>query len=256
MASVFVVVPCFNEADRLDRDAFERAELRGHQLRLHFVDDGSTDGTGEVLEELCAQQPSALGFSQLPENVGKAEAVRHGLSIGLAEGHDYVGFWDADLATPMSELVEFVRVLEDRTQVDVVLGARVALLGRRIDRRLHRHLYGRVFATAVSQTLALPVYDTQCGAKLFRANADLQRVLDRPFLSRWIFDVELLARYIERYEARGVEADAKIYELALRRWRDVPGSKVRASDAARAFLELSRIAREYRTALTARRIRL
>ena len=97
----------------------------------------------------------------------------------LGTGYDFVGFWDADLATPLDELSLFVDTLTARPDIDIVIGARVALLGRRIDRKLYRHAYGRVFATAVSQLLSLEVYDTQCGAKLFRVNDDLAEVLER-----------------------------------------------------------------------------
>ncbi|MCA9536840.1 MAG: hypothetical protein KC593_24325, partial [Myxococcales bacterium] len=156
---------------------------------------------------------------------------------------------------PLDELPAFVETLVARPDVDMVLGARVALLGRRIDRKLYRHAYGRVFATAVSQLLSLEVYDTQCGAKLFRVNSHLQAVLERPFLSRWIFDVEILARYVARYEAEGLEVADRVVELPLRVWTDVAGSKVGVADAARAFVELGRIGRRYHGALAARRAR-
>ncbi len=233
-----------------------RADVPGHDLRFHFVDDGSTDGTGALLRDLAARHPERVGVSSLPRNAGKGEAVRHGMRVGLLEHHDYVGFWDADLATPLSELPPFVQALESDSHTDIVFGARVALLGRRIDRKAYRHAYGRVFATAVSQLLALHVYDTQCGAKLFRANRDLEAVLEGAFLSRWIFDVELLARYIARYEPRGIEIADRVVELPLGVWTDVAGSKVGMDDAARALVELALIGRRYRPALVARRLRV
>lgn len=255
MARVLLVVPCFNEATRLRGEDFLRASLPGHQLHLHFVDDGSTDGTAALLASLAAREPARVSYSRLPENRGKGEAVRAGMLTGLGAGYDFSGFWDADLATPLDELPTFVDTLTARPDIDIVIGARVALLGRRIDRKLYRHAYGRVFATAVSRLLSLEVYDTQCGAKLFRVNDDLAEVLCGPFLSRWIFDVEILARYVARFEERGVEIGERVVELPLRVWTDVAGSKVGVRDAARAFVELGLIGRRYRSTLDARRAR-
>ena len=157
MARVLLVVPCFNEATRLRGDDFLRASLPGHQLHLHFVDDGSSDGTAALLASLAARSPERVSHSQLPQNRGKGEAVRAGMLTALGTGYDFVGFWDADLATPLDELSLFVDTLTARPDIDIVIGARVALLGRRIDRKLYRHAYGRVFATAVSQLLSLEV---------------------------------------------------------------------------------------------------
>lgn len=254
MARVLLVVPCFNEATRLRGDDFLRATLPGHELHLHFVDDGSTDGTAALLGSLAAREPTRVSSSRLPHNQGKGEAVRAGMLTGL-HAYDFVGFWDADLATPLDELAIFVDTLTARPDIDIVIGARVALLGRRIDRKLYRHAYGRVFATAVSRLLSLEVYDTQCGAKLFRVNDDLAEVLRGPFLSRWIFDVEILARYVARFEGRHVEIGERVVELPLRVWTDVAGSKVGVRDAGRAFVELGQIGRRYRHILDARRAR-
>jgi len=88
------------------------------------------------------------------------------------------------------------------------------------------------------------VFDTQCGAKLLRCDARLQRLFERPFGSRWIFDVELLARYLA---AGGTGAG--IYELPLRRWTDVGESRLAPADFLRAAAEMAAIYREYHRAL-------
>ncbi|MAQ18325.1 MAG: family 2 glycosyl transferase [Sandaracinus sp.] len=255
MARVVLVVPCYNEASRLPADEFVRFRLAQDELRVLFVDDGSTDATREVLAELCARDPARLELLALDRNGGKGEAVRRGVLHALDTGAEWVGYWDADLATPLDELERFCAVLREEPAKDVVFGARVRLLGRRIERKLYRHLYGRAFVTAVSTMLALPIYDTQCGAKLFRGGAELGPVFAEPFLSRWIFDVEILARLAGRYEARGVELADRLVEVPLRRWTDVAGSKITSFDAARAAAELLRIGRVYRGVLAPRRRR-
>lgn len=258
MARVLLVVPCYNEAARLPVEELASFVLPADELRMLFVDDGSTDETHAVLEALVARDPERFSMLVLERNGGKSEAVRRGVLHAL-DGEvgdvDWVGYWDADLATPLEELERFCAVLREEADKDVVFGARVRLLGRHIDRKLHRHLYGRAFVTAVSTMLALPIYDTQCGAKLFRVGPDLRAAFDRPFLSRWIFDVEVLARLIDRYGARGQDLAQHIVEVPLRRWSDVAGSKITSFDAARAAGELARIGLQYRNALAGRRRR-
>ena len=250
MARVHIVVPCFDEADRLPVDDFLAHD--DADVSFLFVDDGSGDATWEVLGALCARRVDKFFRIRLRQNQGKAEAVRFGMREALDRGATYVGYWDADLATPLEEIHHFVARLDADPDLDVVIGSRVRLLGRTIERRTYRHLYGRVFATAVSQLLQLGVYDTQCGAKLFRDSDDLRAVLQEPFTTRWVFDVELLARLISRWEPRGVDTESRIYEWPLRVWRDVAGSKIHARDAAVAFMDLARIAQRYRAGLALR----
>ena len=242
-STVALVVPCYNEAERLRPEAFVRALSTNESLHLIFVDDGSGDGTRAVLERLAGAAPRASVYG-LPKNGGKAEAVRLGMLRALEAGYDFVGYWDADLATPFEALPDFMHVFERSPDLDIVIGSRVQLPGRRIDRSAVRHYAGRVFATSASLVLRLPVYDTQCGAKVFKATRRLRRILDVPFASRWIFDVELLARYLDDRADDGTEpasSSENIYELALRSWVDEPGSKVRLKDGLRAFVDLARI---------------
>src|SRR5439155_4840561 len=111
----------------------------------------------------------------------------------FANGADYVGYWDADLATPLQAIPEFLEVFAERPGLELVCGARVRLLGRDIRRTRRRHYLGRAFATVASWLLQLSVYDTQCGAKLFRASPRITAVFNQPFHTRWLFDVEILA---------------------------------------------------------------
>ena len=131
--------------------------------------------------------------------------------------------------------------LERHPDAWAAIGSRVKLLGRTIERSELRHYLGRVFATCASITLGLPVYDTQCGLKLFRNVPAIAAAVERPFLSRWIFDVELIAR-IGREAGTG--AAVRIREVPLEVWRERGSSRLSATDFLRAPLELLRIRRE------------
>jgi len=241
-----LVVPCYNEAERLPAGAFEAFLRDRSDFWLIFVDDGSTDRTPERLLEVAAAAPERVEIVTLPANVGKAEAVRAGLLRALELDPAYVGYWDADLATPLPAVIEFRSLMERRPQVDLVLGARVVLLGRRIQRRALRHYLGRVAATLVASALGMRVYDTQCGAKLFRVTPGLRELFAKPFRARWLFDVEILGRLIAQRGGPGAAAKV-IVESPLEVWTDVPGSKVSLGDYVRACLDLLRIRRGLKT---------
>jgi dolichyl-phosphate beta-glucosyltransferase len=211
---------------------------------LIFVDDGSRDQTVSVLEGIREGRADRVVVLRQRENRGKAEAVRHGLSYALDQEIPFVGFWDADLATPLASIAAFVDLLAGNPELDMVFGARVRLLGRQVNRHASRHYSGRAFATAASHVLGLPIYDTQCGAKLFRRTPAIRKVFEKPFLSRWIFDVEIIARYISLVKSPD-EAARRIYELPLDRWTDVEGSKLGPGDFARAIYDLLRIRLKY-----------
>jgi glycosyltransferase involved in cell wall biosynthesis len=216
------------------------------QLSFLFVDDGSTDDTLSRLRDLERSAPQRLRVLHLAENQGKAEAVRRGMSSAFEHGPEIVGYLDADLATPLSEVREMARLFE-ASRVQAVLGSRVALLGRKVHRSQARHYLGRVFASGASLALGLDVYDTQCGAKLFRNTEALRRVFAAPFLVDWSFDVEILAR-LSVLAASGAlpPLDECVVEFPLNEWRDVHGTKLTALAAARAGLDLVRVLARYR----------
>jgi glycosyltransferase involved in cell wall biosynthesis len=245
-AETVVVVPCYNEAARLDTAAFGRFLDCAQDVSLLMVDDGSTDGTPHVLERLRAAHPRQVGVLGLGANVGKAEAVRRGVKLALRRRPAIVGYWDADLATPLESIISFRTVLAERPECVLVMGSRVALLGRQIRRSWKRHLLGRTFATAASLVLGLPVYDTQCGAKLFRHTRETAALFDRPFRAKWIFDVELLARMIASpRDAGSCTAAEMIYEYPLERWQDVAGSRLKSHDFLVAVADLAVIRWQY-----------
>jgi len=239
-ARLRLVVPCYNESRRLRPDVFLSFVRSRSDTTLLFVDDGSTDATGAMLAALSAQAPDRIEVLTLPRNAGKAAAVQQGVVRALQRAPEHVGYWDADLSTPLDALPQFIEILDTHPRIDIVIGSRLKLLGRHVSRNEPRHYLGRVFATAASLALGLAVYDTQCGAKLFRTSEVVAAAFARPFRTGWVFDVELLARYVAAVGHD--EARARIYELPLRKWIEVPGSKVRPWHGPGAVLDLLWIA--------------
>ena len=246
MPSTIVVVPCYNEAERLDPGVFLRFAAERAWLRFVFVDDGSRDASADLFARMERERPEQVQTLRFPENRGKAEAVRRGLLLALEAEPDLVGFWDADLATPLVEIDGFVSRFDSDGDLEMVLGSRVRLLGTEIVRNRARHYLGRVAATLASFVLGLGVYDTQCGAKLFRVNDTLRSILAEPFLTRWIFDVEILARWLQLRTSERERVGRLIHEVPVASWYDVSGSRLRPRDFARVPLDLWKVHRRYR----------
>ena len=245
MSAVSIIIPCYNEARRLNVAALQSYLALPESPGFLFVDDGSTDNTAVVLENICRQNSNRAAILRCVRNGGKAEAVRAGLNEVLRKGAELAGFWDADLATPLDAIGRFVNVLREQPQIAMVFGARVKLLGRHVHRRALRHYAGRIFATAASTALDLPIYDTQCGAKIFRVDDRLRTVVAQPFLSKWVFDVEMLARYRRLCDNNSRRLEALIYEYPLEQWEDVASSKVHPVDFLHSFVDLVRIRARY-----------
>lgn len=242
-----IVVPCYNEESRFPLKVFVDFVRANPSIHFLLVNDGSKDQTMKILKEVRAGNEQQVDVLDKPVNGGKGEAVRTGILVALRQsGSQYVGFWDADLATPLEQIHDLAAVFVAKPSVDMVFGARVKLLGRDVNRRAIRHYLGRVFATVVSIVLKLPIYDTQCGAKMFRVTAETEDLFAQPFSSRWVFDVEIIARFIQgrRYNFESVKN--AIYEFPLPVWRDVAGSQVRPQDFFRALFDVLQIYLRYR----------
>ena len=211
--NIFLIVPCYNEELRLKETL---KDFTGSPYRFVFVDDGSTDATRQVLES-GVKPPNY--YLSLDKNSGKAEAVRAGIlflkTLKEYGEIEWAGYWDADMATPLTEVEYFLRYADLYGGADAVYGSRVMRLGGVIKRHLSRHLLGRIYCTIISTLFGLKSYDTQCGAKLFRKNV-LGTAFNEAFISRWIFDVEIILRL--KY--------FKQIECPLKRWEDVKGSKI------------------------------
>lgn len=235
-----VVVPCFNEERRLDESAF-LAFAHEEGFTLLFVDDGSKDATRELLLGM-AERSDSIDVLVLPRNVGKGEAIRQGVLHSIERHASVVGYLDADLATPPQEIVRMRVILESQPGLSVVIGSRISRLGSSIDRRGIRHAIGRVYATGASMALGIPVYDTQCGAKLFRVSPTVAAAFSEPFGFSWAFDIQVINRLlIGTAMVPGLSLE-EFLEVPLNVWRDVPDSKVGARGGISAFLALIPVA--------------
>ncbi len=243
MHDVCLVIPCFNEERRLKVDDIAGFVGSAKRVRVCFVDDGSSDGTLRVLEALRTRLPGRIIVRHLERNGGKAEAVRQGvLHVSQSTPPAFIGYWDADLSTPLGELDRLIAALETSGERRLAIGSRVKRLGSSIERNELRHYLGRIFSTLASRLLDLPVYDSQCGAKLFRS--DLAGVLFAdPFVTKWIFDVELLARLRNHMGREGVLK--AVIEVPLNAWREVGGSKLGLAHMIRVPIELLKIRSRY-----------
>jgi len=247
--SLTIVLPAFNEAERIEpaldelfgylrrrgqlaRDGAPGAARLPERIAVLVVDDGSTDGTADLVRRRPeVADPTAgagLRVMSVPHG-GKGAAVRAGM---LHAQSDLVVFADADMATPPDMLVPLVAALEE---ADIALGSRIQPDGSdmRKSQPLFRRLLGKAFHALASVWVVGPVQDTQCGFKGFR-RAAAHDVFARQRITSIVFDVELI--YLAR--RRG-------YQMAIVpiTWADRRGSRMRARPAlaARVAWDLFRI---------------
>lgn len=207
-----VVIPAYNESHRLPPYL---ASVRRHLDAEHpgryevlVVDDGSTDGLAAVLAQV-GDGWSPLRWIVHSENQGKGAAVRTGV---LAARGRLVLFADADGATPIEEEQPLAEAIA--RGADVAIGSRLLEApGVQRSRAWTRGLAGRLFAAAARRALGLPVRDTQCGFKMFRAEA-ATGLFSLARETRYLFDLEILAL--------AVRLGYSIVEVPVR-WQEVPG---------------------------------
>ncbi|WP_088339778.1 glycosyltransferase [Robiginitalea sediminis] len=242
--SLAIVIPCYNEYGRLYPDRFRGFLSQHPDAFICFVDDASTDRTPELLEGFRAEFPGQVAVCTNPSNTGKAGAVRHG--VLYAHQHNLapaLAYLDADLATSLEECYSYLPSLEEKS---FLFASRILIVGSEIERTFMRFFVGRVIATAISNILNLKVYDTQCGCKVFRSEL-APLLFGEPFVSRWLFDVELFSRILSEYGPE--KGEALMREIPVRRWIDQGESKVRITYGFRLWWDLLRIGTRHRRAM-------
>lgn len=237
-----IVIPCYNEETRFLSNSFI-AYYNQSDIHFCFVNDGSVDNTIELLKNLRKSREDRIHIIDRKINKGKAESVREGMFfLHKKNNFDWIGFFDADFATPLVSINLLVGKASKNDNIKVVIGSRFKHLGAIIKRSYSRFFFGRVFATIVSISLNLDVYDTQCGLKIFRKDI-IDSAFEKPFLSKWLFDVEILFRLINYYGKDIVEK--VVVECPLLDWREVNGSKLKFKDIITIPFEILKINRYY-----------
>lgn len=217
MSSFAIIVPCFNEAKRIQTSEFISFSNAHPDIQFYFVNDGSTDDTQEKLLQI-RQAASQTKIVSLKKNSGKGEAIRQGLLAAVQEQHLLIGYLDADLSTSLDEFLRLKDQLTSRN-LDFVLGSRIQKLDTQIERSFFRHITGRIIATIIDQKFKLGIYDTQCGAKIFNPVV-ISSTIEQKFYTKWFFDVEILLRIKKNH------FDYAAAEIPLTRWQNVFNSKL------------------------------
>jgi len=230
-----IIIPCYNEANRLHLEVFLNFARKNPKISFVFVDDGSKDLTINLLCGAMAALPDQVDVLTMARNAGKAEAVRHGLKFAAERGDKYIAFLDADLATPLNAINDFISVADRLDNIDVVFGSRAGGLGRRVYRDIHRKMISLVCASMGRMATGLALKDTQCGAKLFRNTEHLINCLDAPFTAGWLFDVELFLR-ISNPNKRERK---NFFEYPVLEWTEIPGSNIKFSDVIKGGLKMT-----------------
>ena len=212
-----LVIPAFNEAHRIGDTLLQvlnYLRTASPTSEVIVVDDGSTDGTAEVVRgALTTAGHIESRLIQHSPNRGKGAAVRDGLR---AATRAIALFSDADLSTPIEEAPKLLEPI-NAGEVDVAFGSRALdrkLIGTR--QSWSREHGGRIFNLVVRLSTGLPFWDTQCGFKAFRLDA-FRPVLEKAHSDGFGFDVELL--YLAQKEG------LRLREVPVR-WNHHEGSKV------------------------------
>ena len=225
---VSVVIPAYNEEGRLGATLTAwRAHLNVWAVswEIVVVDDGSIDATSEVVE-MHAARDRRIHLVQTA-HAGKGAALRHGMLT--ATGH-WRFMADADLSMKPAEIDRFF-ASRSAESVDVAVGSREATGAQRVGEPLSRHLIGRAYNWLVRLLVVPGIQDTQCGYKLFTAQA-AEAVFSTQRLDGFGVDVELLFL--------ATKMGYSVGEVPLT-WHYDADSRVNLFNGANAFMDILRV---------------
>lgn len=244
---VGVVIPCYNEEERLLSNEFINYIDKNSGYHLCFVNDGSKDKTLEVLQKLQKGREDFITVYNCEKNGGKAEAVRLGmLHMAKKEDLDYIGFLDADLSTDLADFDDLVKTIET-SDFKIVSGSRIARMGADITKESARKIISLTINFIIRKILKMDFKDTQCGAKIFHKDV-IDIAFRKSFVTQWIFDVEIFKRISIYYGLK--EAKSMLCEQPLKRWIHADGSKLSMKDSLKIVGQLVQIALVYRSKKT------
>ena len=240
---VGVVIPCYNEEERLLSEEFITYIDKHSGYHLCFVNDGSKDKTLEVLHGLQKGREDFITVYDCEKNGGKAEAVRLGmLHMKKKEDLDYIGFLDADLSTDLADFDDLVKTIEN-SEFKIVSGSRIARMGADITKESARKIISMTINFIIRKILSMDFKDTQCGAKIFHKDV-IDVAFSKKFVTQWIFDVEIFKRMTQHFGLKS--AKAMLCEQPLKRWIHADGSKLSMKDSVKIVGQLAQIAWVYR----------
>lgn len=240
---VGVIIPCYNEEKRLLSDDFLNFINKNSGYHLCFVNDGSKDNTLEVLRDFQKGREDYITIYNCEKNGGKAEAVRLGmLHMAKRQDLDYIGFLDADLSTDLADFDDLVKTIES-SEFKIVSGSRISRMGANITKESARKIISLTINYIIRKILQLNFKDTQCGAKIFSKDV-ITIAFNKPFVTQWIFDVEIFKRIVLYYGLNN--AKAMLCEQPLKRWIHADGSKLSMKDSFKIIFQLAQIAWVYR----------
>ena len=241
---VGVVIPCYNEEERLLSDEFLTYIDKNSGYHLCFVNDGSKDKTLEVLHKLQKGREDFITVYDCEKNGGKAEAVRLGmLHMAKKEDLDYIGFLDADLSTDLADFDDLVKTIET-SDFKIVSGSRIARMGANITKESARKIISLTINFIIRKILSMDFKDTQCGAKIFHKDV-IDIAFKDKFVTQWIFDVEIFKRMSIHFGLK--KAKSMLCEQPLKRWIHADGSKLSMKDSVKIVGQLGQIAWVYRS---------
>lgn len=241
---VGVVIPCYNEEERLLSDEFISYIDKNSGYHLCFVNDGSKDKTLEVLKELQKGREDFITVYDCEKNGGKAEAVRLGmLHMAKKEDLDYIGFLDADLSTDLADFDDLVKTIET-SDFKIVSGSRISRMGANITKESARKIISLTINFIIRKILKMDFKDTQCGAKIFHKDV-INIAFGKKFVTQWIFDVEIFKRMSIHFGLK--KAKTMLCEQPLKRWIHADGSKLSMKDSVKIVGQLAQIAWVYRS---------
>ncbi len=241
--AVGIVIPCYNEENRLCVDEFIQSVHQNLGYHLCFVNDGSNDNTLEVLNKLRKGREDYISVYNCEKNGGKAEAVRLGvLHLTQNLNLDYIGYLDADLSTDFKDFEELIKTIET-SRFKIVSGSRIDRMGANITKESARKVISKSINMIIRMILGMSFQDTQCGAKIM-TNDIATNMFNEKFVTRWIFDVEIFLRMKKFYGKEIVHN--LICEQPLKRWIHTDGSKLSMRDSVKIVGQLLEIAIHYR----------
>ncbi|MUU78726.1 response regulator [Winogradskyella endarachnes] len=239
---VGVVIPCYNEEERLLSDEFLNFIDKNSGYHLCFVNDGSKDNTLKVLHKLQEGREDFITVYDCRKNGGKAEAVRSGmLHMATKDDLDYIGFLDADLSTDLADFDDLVKTIEN-SNYKIVSGSRISRMGANITKESARKIISLTINYIIRKILKMDFKDTQCGAKIFHKDV-INIAFGEKFVTQWIFDVEIFKRMSIHYGLK--KAKTMLCEQPLKRWIHADGSKLSMKDSFKIIFQLGQIAWVY-----------